>query len=66
MSNEEQVPDPLAEMDQMLRGGQDVAKIIRNFFIALRDTGFTDEQALRLTMNWHKAMTISPPGEDEG
>lgn len=46
------VPDPLAAMDQMLRGFVDAAKAIRGYYLALVEEGFTQDQALQLAIAW--------------
>lgn len=50
MSDDDQIPDPLAGFDQALRQLVDVAKAARAYHVALVEQGFTVEQALELTV----------------
>jgi hypothetical protein len=44
--------DPLAELDQTLRSLQDFAKATRTYWQALRDQGFTEQQATEICGAW--------------
>jgi hypothetical protein len=45
------LPGFLAEMDQMLKIVPQLARYAKGLFDAFVEQGFTEEQALRLTMN---------------
>ena len=40
--------DWAAQLEQARKGLEDLAELVRHYFDALRDQGFTDEQALAL------------------
>ena len=42
--------DPIAALDQALRSLTDVARILHTFYTALVAEGFTEEQALEMTI----------------
>lgn len=44
--------DPIAALDQALRGMVDVARVLRAYRDALVDQGFTSEEALALTTQY--------------
>ena len=56
--SDDQVPDPLAELDQALAAMSTMAKARRTYFNALTAEGFSEQQALELTTAWQHT-TIS-------
>ncbi len=44
--------DPIAAMDQMIRGMQDVSKALYAFYRENVEAGFTETQALDLCRTW--------------
>jgi len=44
---DEQVPDPLANLDQLIRGLADIAKVISAFVKEMEDAGFSRDEAIR-------------------
>ncbi len=53
MSVEDQA-DPIANFDQVLRGLADLAKLIRVYYEGLCEQGFTESQALALTIAYQR------------
>jgi hypothetical protein len=43
-------PDPMAHLDQTLRGQRDIAKLIRNHYVSLMAEGFDEAEAYALTI----------------
>lgn len=54
--DEEQPPDLLAGFDQLLRGLVDFARIVRTYYLALVEQGFTEVEALRLTIAYQSCL----------
>lgn len=52
----DEVPDWIAELDQISKGMSDFAKILRSYHVELIDAGFEPSEALTLTIEWQKAM----------
>jgi len=48
------VPDPLANLDQLLRGLGDLAQVISTYYGELVTRGFTTDQALAMTMAYQQ------------
>lgn len=48
--------DITAELDQMAAGLRDLAPVIRTYLTALTAQGFTDDQALAITVGWQAAL----------
>lgn len=46
----DEIPDPLAMMEQLLRGLVDVAKVTRTYYESLLDSGFGEQEAMQLTI----------------
>ena len=55
----DEMPDPLAEFDQTLRGMADMAKATRAYYLGLVAAGFTAPEALQLTVAWQLAVMRS-------
>lgn len=55
--------DPLANMDQLLRAVVDIAKVMRVYYVALIEEGFSNEEALRVTMAYQRTI-LTPRQED--
>ena len=58
MSDEE---DPIAALDQAMRALVDTARVLFAHFSALKEQGFTDDQALALTVAFQTAIQNSAP-----
>lgn len=58
----DEVPDWIAELDQLTKGMADFAKTLRSYYVSLVDEGFTPSEALMLVVEWQKA-TIGNMGE---
>lgn len=56
MSDDEQIPDPLAAFDQALRASADVAKVVRSYHQALVGEGFDPPEALQLTLAYQSML----------
>jgi hypothetical protein len=56
MSDETPPVDLVAAIDQLLRGLADVAKIVRVYHLALIEQGFTQAEALQLTMAYQSGL----------
>lgn len=54
--SDDEIPDPLAALDQLLATVADVAKVVGAYYHALREQGFTDVQALELTVVYQLAI----------
>jgi hypothetical protein len=52
----DEVPDPLAALDQIMRAVIDVAKAVWGYYQALVEQGFTADQALALTLDYQRAL----------
>jgi hypothetical protein len=52
----EERPDILAGMDQLLRGLVDVARIVRAYYTALVEQGFTESEAMILTCQYQTGL----------
>ncbi len=61
MSDEPQQPDFIAAMDQARRMSVELAKLVRDYYAALVEGGFTVEQALALTISFQ--MTTLTAGQ---
>lgn len=53
--SDEQQPDWLAQFDQALRSVADAAKLTYAYYRGLVDAGFSEDQALALTLGWQAA-----------
>lgn len=56
-------PDPLAEMDQALRGLKDIARFTRAVYTEHIDAGFSKWQAFSLARAWFLQTTTSKEAE---
>lgn len=54
--SDEQQPDPIAQLDQTLRTLIDLAKMIHGYHCGLVAAGFTEDQALALTIAYQTAV----------
>lgn len=52
-------PDPLAAIDQLVRGLSDFARIIWAHYAAMVDQGFTADQALELSIAYQTTLQQS-------
>ena len=56
----DEIPDLGAQIDQMLRASVDIAHVLRGYHVALVGEGFTEDQALQLTLAfYHELMEAS-------
>ena len=53
--SDEPKPDWIAQLDQALRQVADAAKLTYAYYRGLVDAGFSEEQALALTLGWQAA-----------
>jgi hypothetical protein len=58
MPDEEPTPDPLAFLDQALAGLSTRAQVIRAYYQALLERGFSEEQAFTLTRDYAAKWSI--------
>jgi hypothetical protein len=56
--DDEEVPDPLAMLDQALAEQSTVARFIKGYYDQLRLAGFDDERAMVLTIQYQSAMLM--------
>lgn len=63
--DEPNVPDPLAQMDQALRGMVDFGKFVKGAYDGFIENGFTAEQALYLTGQWMRQGMKQAPESGE-
>lgn len=56
-------PDPIAALDQLRRGMQDVASIVHAYFRELVVAGFREDQALVLAVAYRTAVVQLSKGE---
>lgn len=52
----EELPDPLAALDQLLRAVKDVATVVRGYHQALLEAGFAPAEALALTVSYQQTI----------
>lgn len=62
--SEEQQPDWIAQLDQALRTVADAARLTYAYYCGLVEAGFSEDQALALTLGW-QAATINA-GQNRG
>jgi hypothetical protein len=48
--SDEEIPDWIAQLDQLLRGVADFAKVTYGYYVALVEQGFSEQQAFALTL----------------
>lgn len=54
--SDDEIPDPLAALDQLLRAAQDLANVVRSYFVALVNAGFSEAQALELAAEYQTSI----------
>jgi hypothetical protein len=57
--NEDETPDPLAQLDQALAEMATMAKLLRAHYCAMIAAGFAVEQAIALTLSYQATIVAS-------
>jgi hypothetical protein len=65
MEGSEEVPDPIAALDQALRACVDLARGMRAYYQACVAQGFTETQALRLTIGYQASLMTLAGGQTD-
>jgi hypothetical protein len=64
VSHEDDVARLRAEMDQAASAAKEMARAMRSFYAELSEQGFSEEQAMTLTLGWLTAMVRNSGGDD--